>query len=99
MRGFFISAERVGFEPTMATRATTVFETVPINRSGTSPNSHGYYSRTVLNLSHLTALRVGIVGDAILGEQLLKNHSRFFLTMHQEYSLYPAGLRRAGILQ
>ena len=31
------SAERVGFEPTVATRATTVFETVPFNRSGTSP--------------------------------------------------------------
>ena len=30
-------AERVGFEPTVATRTTTVFETVPFNRSGTSP--------------------------------------------------------------
>ncbi len=30
-------AERVGFEPTVAQRATTVFETVPFNRSGTSP--------------------------------------------------------------
>src|SRR5512140_318067 len=30
-------AERVGFEPTVATRATTVFETVPFNHSGTSP--------------------------------------------------------------
>ena len=27
----------MGFEPTVATRATTVFETVPFNRSGTSP--------------------------------------------------------------
>jgi hypothetical protein len=30
-------AERVGFEPTVTTRATTVFETAPIGRSGTSP--------------------------------------------------------------
>ena len=30
-------AERVGFEPTVATGTTTVFETVPFNRSGTSP--------------------------------------------------------------
>src|SRR5512138_1949714 len=33
-------AERVGFEPTVATRTTTVFETVPFNRSGTSPGWH-----------------------------------------------------------
>ena len=31
-------AERVGFEPTVVHRATTVFETAPFNRSGTSPN-------------------------------------------------------------
>jgi hypothetical protein len=30
-------AERVGFEPTMAKKAITVFETVPFNHSGTSP--------------------------------------------------------------
>ena len=30
-------AERVGFEPTVATRTTTVFETVPFDHSGTSP--------------------------------------------------------------
>jgi hypothetical protein len=36
-------AERVGFEPTVARKATTVFETVPFNRSGTSPNSGAYY--------------------------------------------------------
>ncbi len=30
-------AERVGFEPTMTTRAITVFETAPFNHSGTSP--------------------------------------------------------------
>ena len=35
--GRFSSAERVGFEPTVATGTTTVFETVPFNRSGTSP--------------------------------------------------------------
>jgi hypothetical protein len=27
----------VGFEPTVVQRATTVFETAPINHSGTSP--------------------------------------------------------------
>jgi hypothetical protein len=31
-------AERVGFEPTVTTKATTVFETAPIGRSGTSPS-------------------------------------------------------------
>ena len=30
-------AERVGFEPTVGTSPTTVFETVPFNHSGTSP--------------------------------------------------------------
>ncbi len=30
-------AERVGFEPTVAQRTTTVFETAPFNHSGTSP--------------------------------------------------------------
>jgi hypothetical protein len=30
-------AEGVGFEPTVATRTTTVFETVPIVHSGTPP--------------------------------------------------------------
>jgi hypothetical protein len=32
-------AERVGFEPTVGARPTTVFETAPIGHSGTSPNS------------------------------------------------------------
>ncbi len=31
-------AERVGFEPTVREVPTTVFETVPFNHSGTSPN-------------------------------------------------------------
>ena len=31
-------AERVGFEPTVPTRGTTVFETVPFDHSGTSPS-------------------------------------------------------------
>ena len=34
----FDPAERVGFEPTAVTRAATVFETVPFNHSGTSPD-------------------------------------------------------------
>ena len=34
---FKAKAERVGFEPTVVQRATTVFETAPINHSGTSP--------------------------------------------------------------
>jgi hypothetical protein len=32
-----VLAEREGFEPSVPTRSTTVFETVPIDRSGTSP--------------------------------------------------------------
>ena len=36
--GIFV-AERVGFEPTVDRGPTTVFETVPFNRSGTSPIS------------------------------------------------------------
>ena len=35
-------AERVGFEPTVTTSATTVFETAPIGHSGTSPNGWNY---------------------------------------------------------
>src|SRR5512134_3554112 len=31
-------AERVGFEPTVPARGTTVFETAPIDHSGTSPH-------------------------------------------------------------
>ncbi len=33
-----VMAERVGFEPTVAQRTTTVFETAPFNHSGTSPS-------------------------------------------------------------
>ena len=36
MQGPF-QAEGVGFEPTVATRTTTVFETVPFVHSGTLP--------------------------------------------------------------
>ena len=36
-RGLIIQAEGVGFEPTVNTRPTTVFETAPINHSGTPP--------------------------------------------------------------
>ena len=31
-------AERVGFEPTVTDKATTLFESAPINHSGTSPS-------------------------------------------------------------
>ncbi len=37
-------AERVGFEPTVTTRATTVFETAPIGHSGTSPIKRVHYT-------------------------------------------------------
>ena len=40
-----ILAERVGFEPTVTARATTVFETAPIVHSGTSPSKPPNYSR------------------------------------------------------
>jgi hypothetical protein len=43
-RVFFDLAERVGFEPTVAQRATTVFETVPFSRSGTSPSGRRDYN-------------------------------------------------------
>jgi hypothetical protein len=32
-----VVAEREGFEPSVPARGTTVFETAPIDRSGTSP--------------------------------------------------------------
>ena len=38
-------AERVGFEPTVGTSPTTVFETVPFNHSGTSPVCAHYYTK------------------------------------------------------
>ncbi|GEM_PF-3664109 len=40
-------AERVGFEPTEATRTSTVFETVPFNRSGISPKTCVDYTRVI----------------------------------------------------
>ena len=40
-----LPAERVGFEPTVDTRSTTVFETAPFGRSGTSPVRWMYYSK------------------------------------------------------
>jgi hypothetical protein len=55
----WLLAERVGFEPTVARRATTVFETVPFNRSGTSPNSGAiitYIAQndgTIMNISEM----------------------------------------------
>ncbi len=39
------TAERVGFEPTVTNKATTVFETVPIGHSGTSPCGGNYTLR------------------------------------------------------
>src|SRR3954465_10791155 len=42
-------AEGVGFEPTVRARRTTVFETVPFNRSGTPPGlvtPAGFYGPT-----------------------------------------------------
>ncbi|EKD89003.1 MAG: hypothetical protein ACD_34C00238G0001, partial [uncultured bacterium] len=36
--GAMLLAERVGFEPTVTRKATTVFETAPFSHSGTSPN-------------------------------------------------------------
>ncbi len=41
-RSHGFKAERVGFEPTVVQRATTVFETAPINHSGTSPAGELY---------------------------------------------------------
>ena len=37
-----MKAERVGFEPTVAHKTTTVFETAPFVHSGTSPNWTNY---------------------------------------------------------
>jgi hypothetical protein len=37
MVGDYLLAEREGFEPSVPHRGTTVFETAPIDRSGTSP--------------------------------------------------------------
>ena len=37
MRYVIYLAERVGFEPSVPHKGTTVFETAPIDRSGTSP--------------------------------------------------------------
>ncbi len=37
MAALVFLAERVGFEPTVATKATAVFETAPFVHSGTSP--------------------------------------------------------------
>ena len=43
-------AERVGFEPTVAQRTTTVFETAPFNHSGTSPRGVDIIARRALDI-------------------------------------------------
>ena len=42
-------AEGVGFEPTVPQRGTTVFETAPIDRSGTSPHKRCQQLSTFLS--------------------------------------------------
>ncbi len=57
--GILRPAERVGFEPTVVHRATTVFETVPFNHSGTSPvrlSSGGYYILNYGESGHLSGM-------------------------------------------
>jgi hypothetical protein len=80
----------VGFEPTVAQRTTTVFETAPFNHSGTSPSGiipggrwpskgTGEWHRVVLDLYFLVELRIGHLVDArlaqLFGERLRR--SRF----------------------
>ena len=50
-------AERVGFEPTVTTSATTVFETDPFGHSGTSPDA-GIIPDNPLKLDDLLPLGV-----------------------------------------
>ncbi len=50
-----LQAEGVGFEPTVAYKTTTVFETAPIVHSGTLPRqstSNWAYSTTISHFDH-----------------------------------------------
>ena len=65
---YLASAERVGFEPTVAARTTTVFETAPIVHSGTSPWLGFYYSAVQTRvLRFLPIQECEHVGCQILG--------------------------------
>jgi hypothetical protein len=57
--------ERVGFEPTVPHRGTTVFETAPIDRSGTSPLAPAATSCAIHHRSTNKASQ-HTVGDATL---------------------------------
>ena len=62
------SAEREGFEPSVATRATTVFETVPIVHSGTSPACrHPLYSKEQNELTTATVRNWSAVQENVRG--------------------------------
>ena len=52
-------AERVGFEPTVAHRTTTVFETAPFNHSGTSPGSQAALYTPAPRAGPCTGVAVG----------------------------------------
>jgi hypothetical protein len=51
-------AERVGFEPTVAQRTTTVFETAPFNHSGTSPRGVVIIARGASDIYTFSQFRV-----------------------------------------
>ena len=82
--GYGYLAERVGFEPTVATRATTVFETVPFNHSGTSPKVRGDYN---LQLNARMQFRVEDLPHGLLLELPSESRGRLRLTMHEEHLL------------
>jgi hypothetical protein len=56
LRGFFY-AEKEGFEPTVGSSPTTVFKTVPLNRSGISPWAKIEKQNTLPSLSAINNLK------------------------------------------
>jgi hypothetical protein len=77
----FQVAERVGFEPTVATRTTTVFETVPFNRSGTSPNSGANY---ILNIQAFVQSRIKNLVQAMGVQTFLQRRRGILFTVDED---------------
>jgi hypothetical protein len=71
----------VGFEPTVTTSATTVFETAPFGHSGTSPDA-GIIPDNPLEFDDLVPLGIfHLVHPAAL-KFLLENARHFRLAVH-----------------
>ena len=89
-------AERVGFEPTVTQRTTTVFETAPFNHSGTSPRGVDIIARRASDIHTFSQLRVVNIIQAGLLEFVHEHLRGSFFPMDEEYA-FKRVLRGKGI--